>query len=82
MSYALTNVATSPSTLELSEGIKYFFAGLISQVNIAINTSLDAKIDKLNQGLAKCSRNYNDTIIKLEEIENGNRSLGNMESPC
>ena len=74
----------APSTLELSEGIKYFCAGIIISLDAKINklnrglaTSLDAKINKLNEGLAKCSRNYNDMIIELKEIENGNRSPSN-----
>jgi hypothetical protein len=46
-----TNVSNSTSVLELSEGLKEFCADLVSQVTVAINASLDAKIDKLNEGL-------------------------------
>jgi hypothetical protein len=41
---------------------------------------LDAKIDKLNEGLLECIRNYNDMTIKLETIENGNKSPDNFNS--
>jgi hypothetical protein len=44
----------APSTLELSEGLKEFCAGLINQVN----TSLDSKIGKLNEEITECNRNY------------------------
>jgi hypothetical protein len=81
MSFSLTNVANTPSTLELSEDLKQFCVGLVIQVTVAINALLDAKIDKLNQGLEECNRNYNDMRIKLKAIANGNRSPDNSESP-
>jgi hypothetical protein len=70
----------SPSKMELSEGIKEFYAGLVSQVTTTTNTLLDAKIEKLNEVLAECIRNYNDIRIELEAISNGNKRPGNSYS--
>jgi hypothetical protein len=67
----------APSILELSKGLKEFYAGIISQVTEKVFV---AKIVKLNEELEEWSRNYNDMRMELEEIENGNRIPSNSNS--
>jgi hypothetical protein len=51
--------------LELREGLKEFFPGLINQ----LNTSLDAKIEKLNKELVECNKKYYNMRVEFEAIK-------------